>query len=340
MELQRTKAGLVIMAVIVFISGITFFVTSNYYTPKIRADVNKKLNAEQKMQKVLVAKTDIPMGAVIKDENLTVEDVPMKNIIDVNKVFVVKSTKTAAAEQVVGKMAKTNIYANEQIHIDKLADKVDDSKLGSIGKPEPQKIEESDRYITVDIPNYNFVNGRVDKGSLVDILVDKGNGKYDVVLSKVVIYDKKVVGDTSDGKSKSNEDIQPKKPSAKVATQSSNTGDQLPGSGNTTPLQDKNNPVFQSTDDYRVTLMVNELEYRRLFEAMTYGKLLTREYVLPTQEASKVTFDSAEEKKITGDVTIKENKPAGQTQTQTQNQTQTQTQTQNQNNTGLPGGTQ
>ncbi len=315
MDTQKFKATLLILIVVIIIGSICFFAMDRMYRPVLKKEIEQEYNNNKRPVQVVVAARDIAVGSVITREDIKLEDIPSKNIIGVDDAQAteyesINQMVINSAEEVVGKVAKTNIYMNEQVVYNKIGDVGLDTKTTQEpGKPESLNVEQSARYITVDIPTYNFVNGSVQKGSLVDILVDKGNGKYDVVLSKVVIYDKKLVVDGEEAKN--NPNLQPGMPTPKVVNQQGG----VPGPGADSPLQDQNNPALIDTDDYRVTLMVNEKEHKRIFEAMTYGKLMTRLYVLPTQEASKHTFNSAEENKVNYSVTVKENNTTGNTNT-------------------------
>jgi len=294
MDTQKLKGIIILVIIVAVIVGTTLFVSINVITPKMRDQIKteemKKIADEQDMRSVVVASQDIPMGSLITENNLQVKSVPGANAVVQEKLA--KSTS-----DVVGKIAKTNIFANEQITVDKIGftgqmAKEDIEKLNSL---EPEDLEQTDRYITVDIPRYNFVNGAVTKGSLVDILLDKGKGKYEVVLSKVIIHEKKEIGEAS-GKD-SAEDVQPKNQQRLTPVLDTNNGGSVPGvdAGKIDPLKDQSNPAFIDTTDFRVTLKVNELEHKRLFQAMTEGKLMTRLYVLPSQDESIETYNSSEE---------------------------------------------
>ncbi len=317
MDTQKLKASLIILIAVIAIGGIIFFTLDRFYKPELEKKIKQEYMQTKRPVSVVVAARDIAVGSVITREDVINMDVPSSNIIGVGDSQAgdyerINSMVIRDAAEVVGKVARTNIYINEQIVSDKIGDVgIDTQTTQEPGEPKALKVEQSDRYITVDIPNYNFVNGSVHKGSLVDILVDKGNGKYDVVLSKVVIYDKKIV--VSGEEAKKDPSLQPSRPAPKAPDRQGG----VPGPGDNSPLQNEDNPALIETNDYRVTLMVNEKEHKRIFEAMTYGKLMTRLYVLPTQEASTHTFSSAEEKKVNYSVTKKESDAAENTNTNT-----------------------
>ena len=304
MDTQKLKSVIMLGIIVAAIVGITLFVSINVITPKMRTQIQeeekKKVADTQNLQEVIVASQDIPMGSIITKDKLTIRSIPAANSVDPAKV-------AKSKDDVEGKIAKTNIFVNEQILMDKVGFKgqLAQGDIKKLTSQEPDDVEQSDKYITVDIPIYNFVNGAVTKGSLVDILIDKGKGKYDVVLSKIIIYDKKEIGEPKD--KTTGADMQPKNQQKMNIEQDSNNAGSVPGVGSGTgnsqtsnrdPFKDKSNPAFVDTNDFRVTLKVNELEHKRLFQAMTEGKLMTRLYVLPSQDASIVTYSSSEEKSL------------------------------------------
>ncbi|MGE5329060.1 MAG: SAF domain-containing protein [Deltaproteobacteria bacterium] len=305
MNFQRIKSVLILIIAISAIAGITYFITVSAYLPKIEEEITDKKDKEFLPTPVVVASRDIPAGAVISAEDVTSTTIPFKSIVDATKTYTIP-------REVIGKIASINIYKSEQILKDKLIPEemefsnADWEKLKQV--PTRRKIESSSRYITVDIPKYNFVNERVGVGSLVDILIDKGQGKYQVVIPKIAILDKVPMSDGSNSAdAQQNVNVQIKRPLPKPLLM---TQQEQAKSPFTEPqLLYQNNPAMEESQDYRVTIMVTEKEQKRLFEAMTYGKLMLRKYVFPNQPESIFTFTGEEQNSVVGDGTKKYEEP-------------------------------
>jgi Flp pilus assembly protein CpaB len=279
MTLQRIKTILIVLFIIAFFAGICFILFYSYYKPVLQRNLQIQMNNSLRPQPVYVASKDILRGNVITQDSVTQKQVPS----DIISTYGADLPKDSS--EIVGKVAKENIYANEQILKSRTTELT------------PQQVQPSSRFITVNIPKYNFVNGKVSKGSLVDILVDKGQGRYDVVLSKIMIHDIDKVN-TTNSLGNSN---QQKKPAPKPIFKST----QEPTPNVTAPsLLYENNPALSETDDYTITILVTEKEQKRVQEATIWGKLATRLYIYPDQRASKITFFSLEERKVKGDGTI------------------------------------
>lgn len=288
MTLQRMKTLLILLIVISVFGGICFFMFYMYYKPILEKNINKRINDNLKFVPVVVASDNIIAGTVIQGNLLETKMIPTNNLVDPSLANLVKSPGDA-----VGKVANYNIYKNEQVLIERLRD------------VETKDIRPSDKLITVEIPKYNFVNGKVNKGSLVDILVDKGQGKYDVVLSKVYIYDKTdIQSSKSSGGSGGSSSDQVKRPPPKPILSDAGSYNNAVGNVTAPQLLRQNNPALTDTPDYLVTLKVTEKEQKSLLEAMTWGKLATRLYIDPKQPASRVTFVSPEASKVVGDGTF------------------------------------
>ncbi|MGE5473746.1 MAG: SAF domain-containing protein [Ignavibacteriales bacterium] len=293
MNYQKTKAILILVIVVSAIAGITYFITVSAYLPKLTSEITKKKNDELKLIPIMTAAKDIPIGSVIEAQDLTNAQIPAASIIDQNKVYF-------DTQSLIGSVTAVDIYKGEQIIKDKIATDVDfaPEDLKTLGQVPKRKFEASFRYVTVDIPKYNFVNDRVGPGSLVDVLLDKGQGRYDVVIAKIPVLDKVLVGDSTN---QQNPNAQIKRPLPKPLLLSQNDQGVYPGTA--TQLMLQNNPAVEDTADYRVTFMISEKEQKRLFEAMTYGKIMLRKYVFPSQPASIVTFTSTEQAKVVRDGT-------------------------------------
>lgn len=209
---------------------------------------------------VVKAKKAIPKGIVIKEDMLKLETVSAADVME---------NYASGLEQVVGKTSAVELYANEQIGFNKITVMKD--------------FEPSDRYIEVDIPVENFVNNNVDIGSIVDILIDYRNGKYDVVLSKVSIFERKPVSPPLSGQSVQQGQLQ--------------QNSQAPQSGQSPqpPQSDRQSNAAGRVGNDRITIIVNEKEQKRLWQAVMLGKLDTRLYVDEGQPPSIVTFVSEEE---------------------------------------------
>jgi hypothetical protein len=282
MDTQRIKSMLILLMLIVIIGGATFFITIKLYGPTLKKEVEISYKAEKKPVRVVVAKTNILIGTEITGDQLRIEDeIPGNAAIE---------NGTDDVSRIIGKMATSNIYKNQQI------------SLNYITEAQSKDLKPSDRYITVDIPTYSFVNNKVDVGSFVDILVDRGNGKYAVVLAKTYIYDKKTVGELNNSSTSNPQDsptnLQPAQLNPSVIY-----GQPIVNGNN---IQRRDNPSKNDTKDYRVQLKVTERQQKRLFQAMTEGKLMTRLYVLPEkQKASIETYVSSEETTVVGDGIVK-----------------------------------
>lgn len=300
MDFQRIKAIILLLIGVLFVVGVTYFATVKVIIPQKEKQLTQQVVAQQKLKKVVVAKNQIPMGTKITDDMLDYKDVPQSNLMD---------NFITSKNDVVGKTAKANIYINEQITTDRLdanaeiPEKNKDKFLTPEEITKEKELQPSHRYITIDIPRYNFVNGSVKKGSLVDILVENGRGQYDVVLAKVTILDlKEVGGDSSSDKSSKKDnkvEIQPKRilPAAILGPDGK-------------PLV-KSDLATTETEDYRITLRITEKEHRRVVLASTLGKFLTREYVSESQPKSKITFDTTyENTMVAGDGTVPPQRPA------------------------------
>ena len=281
MDTQRIKSIIGFLILVVVIGGGTFVITNQFYFPAQQDKIKDELIAQEKRVNVVAATKDIEIGeALDSSKNITVIGIPAANVINTNQSLITDTN------QLQNKIAVTKIFANQQILPNQVAD---------VANAKDYKIEDSSRYTTVDIPAYGFVNNKVDKGSIVDILLDEGNGKYSVVLSKVTILDKAPVEEQSKTNSSSNStstngtansaNIQPAQPNPTTvytlgAASSNNSG----------MTMKRDNPGKNDTKDYRVQLMVTETQQKSLYQAMSMGKLFTRLYVTEDQPASAVTF--------------------------------------------------
>lgn len=274
MEIQKVKAILVFLILIGIIGGGSYFLTVKIYgdamEKNIRAEVEKKM--KDQMVQMVCAKEKIVIGSEITAKQV--------GLVPVKKDYAIPDG-TSDIDDVVGKMADSNFSANQQI------------SLSDITEASTTDLEPDDRYISIDIPVYSFVNNKVDVGSCVDILVDKGNGKYDVVLSKVVIYDKKEISEAKKSSSGSKND---KKTDVQIPQLNPTTIYGQGGGQDSSDNLRRDNPGKNETKDYRVQLRVNEAEQKRLFEAQIQGKFMTRLYVSKTQNPSKVTFKGSMDK--------------------------------------------
>ena len=302
MDLEKVKGMLVLVIGIIIIGAGSFFAFSQYYKPIMTKQLEQQAKNEYKFQPVVVATKDISMGSIVTSDCITIKPVPKDNTLDASKLIL-------DSKSIIGKVAISNIYANEQIVVDKLGftSQLSVADIEKLEKPEEQKLDPSDRYITIDIPKYNFVNGSVTKGSLVDILVDKGQGIYDVVLAKVTLEDIKEVGApkaTTGSAGNDNSSVQLKRPLPKPVYKPDDSKVQNMAQSTRPQLMIENNIALDESQDCRVTIKASELEQKRVYEAMTYGKLMTRAYVLPTQAKSVVTFKSLEEKNMNGKAVV------------------------------------
>lgn len=302
MNYQKTKAIIILIIVVSAIAGITYFITVSAYLPKLTEQITEKKNAELGLRGVVSAAKDIPIGQVIEAQDLNLAQIPASSIPDPEKVYF-------DGNSLIGKVASADICKGEQIIKDKIATDIEfmPEDLKVLQQVPKRKFEASFRYVTVDIPKYNFVNDRVVPGSLVDILVDKGQGRYDVVIAKIPILDKVLVGNETN---QQNPNGQIKRPLPKPLLLQQQQQEQGVFPGTATQLLIQNNPAVEDSSDYRVTIMISEKEQKRLFEAMTYGKLMLRKYVFPTQPASVVTFSSVEQAKVVRDGTEMVKPPA------------------------------
>lgn len=303
MNFQKAKGIIILIIAISAIAGITYFLTTAYYLPKLEEKITKKQDEVLARKPVIVAARDIPIGTVIQEADLKTDMIPGPNIIDQSKVYTSSGSLT-------GQVAASTIYKGEQILKDKIitenmsyfeSDKDKTAKTRERIKlvPTRREVTLSSKYITLDIPKYNFVNDRVDVGSIVDILVDKGQGKYAVVLAKITILDKVPIGATQ----QQNAGGQIARPLPKPLLISQNAQQKAPYTQE--QLLIPNNPALESSEDYRITVIASEKEQKRVLEAMTYGKLMLRKYVFASQPASLVTFSSNEEKTVAGEGTEK-----------------------------------
>lgn len=294
------KNYILLIIILLLIGGTGFVSAVWYYKPILEKKIEMEYKEKQQLTKVVVAAQDIMAGSIIQADQIREERIPFKNLVKPDKIVTDMSS-------VIGKVATVNIYTNEQIVVDKLGTlpvqpetkKIEFKKDGET--VEPKDVEESDRYVTIDVPDYNLVNHRIKPGSYIDVLLDKGYGRYDIVLSKVIVYEMKEIGSGNSSKErKEMKRLKPDMPKEGMPlpgqeTEKQNTGNPI--------IYNPNNLTYKETTDYRLTIRVNEFEYRRVFEAMACGKLMVREFVSPDQSPLTPTFYSVEEQKFRAMVT-------------------------------------
>lgn len=266
MDFQRAKGGLILITLTAIVVGITYFLTASSAQKDFEKRVNAEVEEKQDKINVVVATKDIALGTIIDKTSVAIKNIPSLGVTD-------RNTVCKSLDDVVGRMAAQTIYANQQIMPSLILSEnqvLSEEYIEAMKTTKNRFLNNSSRYITIDVPKYNFVNGRVKVGSLVDILIDKGQGRYDVVMGKVAVLDKIAI---SKGSSKTNSKVE---------------NLQLP------------RPSMEESEDYRITIMATEAEQKRLFEAATYGKFMLRLYVLSSQPESKPTAISPEEQTLKG----------------------------------------
>jgi len=242
------KQGILLTSalILIVISVIVFFY-NNIIIPGVRHEQEKKVRAEiddNAMPKVKVAvvadEEGIAKYTVINDKvmNGKIE------LIDVPVKYLARNAATSM-EQLAGKITKEDLRKGEQIVLDSLS--TDKKWFG-----EYERLKE---YFV-----NNIVAGEVKTGNIIDIIVNYGNGSYDVVAPKIKV--RKLVEE-----------------------QGSLHTSQKEGEAVSENLND------DKSKNYTLIFAVDEEQYRDLELASKLGKLETRLYLDESQPSSIKTFD-------------------------------------------------
>jgi hypothetical protein len=186
----------------------------------------------------------IKPGAKISKYTLLTDEIVKKNII-VKQVPLDFAVEAPVPDQslLIGKVLTVDMVSNGQVSLNQLTDQAD-----WFGKFDRLK----------EYPITNTVAGQAQIGNLVDVVVDYGNGDYDVVLSKKKITNIRPLG------------------AGTQQVQTNPNGEQAVVLGST------NEMVFS----------VDEKEYANLELAKKSGDLAIRLYIDEDQTPSDVTFNA------------------------------------------------
>lgn len=232
------------------IVGVTMLVIGSIYQfvvlPSSNARVRQQTIAEvdvNAMPKVSVAV--LKPEAKIAKYTMFTDEIVQKDIqvMQVPLDFAINNPM-ADPSLLVGKVTTVDLIGNSQISMDQLTDQTD--WFGKFDRLKEYSIT-------------NTVGGQAQVGNIVDVIVDYGNGNYDVVVAKKKIVNIKPLGAT-----------------APVNTTNANGQPQQ-------ALGDNNQMVFS----------VDEAEFANLELAKTMGELKIRLYVDEGQEPSDVTFKAS-----------------------------------------------
>ncbi|MBI4856515.1 MAG: Flp pilus assembly protein CpaB [Acetobacterium woodii] len=159
---------LIIIALIVSI--ITGFAVFQFAT-------SLQKGADQKTQSVVLAAQAIPKGTVIQKEMLKTEEIPIE---------LVHQLSLANQDDVLGRITKDNIEANEQILTTRLSDPTQENDNLAYS------IEPNYRGVTILVDEERGVGGYLTKGDRVDLvatIVDKNVISSQYVVEDVVILE-------------------------------------------------------------------------------------------------------------------------------------------------------
>jgi len=242
----RKQMFLLILALVCGVSGSIIFIYSKFVIPR---EVTKAENLIRQMYDD-DAVPKVKVAVIVDKDGITKYTVLDEKILN-EKVKIVDIPVKYAAYNVVGdfdsmlgKIAKEDLRYGEQVVKDSLSE---DEKWFD----EYQRLKE---YSVT-----NVVAGEVKTGNIVDILVNYGNGDYDVVVPKIKVQKLIEAGSKS-----TNTD---------TSGYSASTGSR------------------ENNGEYLLIVAVNEEQYRDLEAASKIGKLQTRLYIDESQPASPKTFN-------------------------------------------------
>jgi hypothetical protein len=235
------------------LAGIIYYF-NNYKIPKIskivEMDVRKEIDASA-MPKRKVAVVTGEEG-ITRYTELTDKIIGEKiKIIEMPEKFIVKGSISDIGE-IKGKITKEELRFGEQIVSDSLSK--DKKWYGEFERLKEYKVS-------------SIVEEEVKTGNIIDVLVNYGNGDYDVVIPKIKVIKLAEAKKISDGVSKD-----------------SDKGD------NTVSSTDSYN-ISPLNSGYTLILAVDEEQYRDMEMAKKLGAIETRLYIDENQPPSKKTFD-------------------------------------------------
>lgn len=250
---RNRKVYVTVLVVCALLAGILFYY-NNYHIPKIieeteAATIQKvDINAEPRIEVVVVKDgydldkyTEITAEMV--DDYFEVKEIPESMAI---------LSGAQDLEELIGFVAKEDLRSGEQVHVE---------SLSGYGK----WYEDFDRL--KEYPLKSIVAEQVKQGNLVDVIVNYGDGNYDVIIPKVKVS--KMV-------------------------QGRDMGAELAYQDESVELEEQNvNSIFEE-NEYTLVVAINETDYRNLALASHLGRFETRLYIDEDQPASEVTFNYSE----------------------------------------------
>ncbi|MGE4283048.1 MAG: hypothetical protein AB7G87_04935 [Clostridia bacterium] len=216
--------------------SIMFFIYQNVIIPKEITSLKKQYDVDYIPKVTIIRAIDyIAKGSKIRPEQ--VEEFQMLEPYILDDGF-------SKASEVAGKIAAIDIYPREQL--------VNGKVIGG------ENLDPSIREIDINVEKDGFVMNSVKAGSLVDIEVHYGNGKYDTVISKIKVLERESERNKKDdGNGKENE---------------------------------TSNKEFE-----RIKIRGTEEQRRNIRMAEALGKIKLSLYVNETQPSSVVTFNMTDE---------------------------------------------
>lgn len=171
---NRKERMLLIGGVVCIVVAAIIYYYNNIKIPQIKEVVENEIRREidimaMPTERIFVVKSEkgidknTKMSSEIIEEHFEIVEVPTK--------FVARHA-TGNIEDIIGKLSKQNLTSGQQIIADFFVTL--ENKRGDF-----QRLKE---YSVV-----NLVDGKVKAGNYVDIVVDYGNGDYDIVVSNIKI---------------------------------------------------------------------------------------------------------------------------------------------------------
>ncbi len=242
-------------AFILIIISVVIYYYNNIVLPRERVATERRVRLEfddkvmpKKRIAVVTDDNGIPKYTEINDSIINTKI----KMIDVPVKYAVKSAVTDI-EQIKNKVTKEDLRAGEQISSDSISS-------------EKKWFGDYDRLKEYEVKS--IVAGECKAGNIVDIIVNYGNGDYDIVVPKTKI--KKIINP--------------------------NEVNEVKLAGNNTQQQQQQQQQVLQRSDIKLPYVIiiapqDEEEYRDLELAQKVGKLETRLYLDESQPSSKKTFD-------------------------------------------------
>ena len=188
--MNKTGIFLTIAGVCLVLSGVIFYY-NNIIIPGEISKAEEKLRIEiddKAMPKKRVAVIHDPSG--ISKHTVITDDIINSKIKMVNiPVKYTAQNVVVDVDLIRGKIAKEDMRFGEQIVLDSLS--IEEKWFGEYERLREYKVR-------------NVVAGEVKTGNIIDVLVNYGNGDYDIVVSKTKVR-KLITGDEVNSKSDGND---------------------------------------------------------------------------------------------------------------------------------------